>query len=121
MEVAFDEEPKQLASPASDAQPFLVSGVTASPTIGGSGDANKMVLVEILFKGKKKTVKHKASTKISELLAMYKQRFEANALRVCDKNGVEQGSEMTLGLLQEANLPQGVDSTKSTIQLSLEE
>lgn len=79
---------------------------------GASAPVESMVLVEIIFKGKKKAAKHKASTKISELQSLYEQRIRAadtklGALRVCDENGVEQGSEVTLGLLRDSSGGEG--------------
>jgi len=78
------------------------------------------VLVELAFQGKKKAVKHKASATISDLLAMYEKRMGAagggSALRVCDEHGVEQGGEVTLGLLHsKLSLPKG------PVRLSFEE
>eukprot|EP00913_Durusdinium_trenchii_P014461 g13565.t1 len=68
-----------------------------------SGDS--MVLVEIIFKDKKPLkANHKASTKISEMQSLYEPRIRAahqdlKTLRVCGADGVEYGSEVTLGLL----------------------
>ncbi|CAE8596776.1 unnamed protein product [Polarella glacialis] len=84
-------------------------------------DPSGVVLVEISFKGKRKKVKHQAATTMSELLALYEERIRAAsggilgaAWRVCDENGVEQGSEVTLGLLRDS-------SGQSCVRLSFEE
>lgn len=120
MDGNVDEGSQQLTSVASCSQPSPVNALAGSTT-AASSDTNKMVLVEILYKGKKKTVKHKASTKISELLSMYEKRFGNSTMRICDENGLEQGSEVTLGLLQESIAPQSADSTKGPVQLTFEE
>eukprot|EP00435_Cladocopium_sp_Y103_P062684 s125_g24.t1 len=69
--------------------------------------ADSMVLVEIVFKEKILKVNHKASTKIQELFNLYEPRIrgkckDLGALRVCDDKGVEQGSELTLGVLRDS-------------------
>lgn len=88
--------------------------------------SSTIVLVEISFQGKKKCVKHKAATQISEILSMYERRLRSRlpggssaAMRVCDADGVEQGSEVTLGLLYEAS--RGVEDHRGPVRLFFEE
>eukprot|EP00434_Breviolum_minutum_P010438 symbB.v1.2.009204.t1/scaffold580.1/size320225/6 len=79
-----------------------------------------MVLVEIVFKNKARQVNHKASTKISELQNLYEPKIRARdkdlgALRICDSKGVEQGSEVTLGLLRDS------EGSQQNVRLVFEE
>jgi len=91
---------------------------------------SSLVLVEIVFQGRKKKVRHESSMKIAELLSVYEQQITCAlqrdqstnvALKVCDRNGIEYGSTLSLGCLRaEAAQAATLDAKDGSLPLYIE-
>merc|ERR1712139_253640 len=88
---------------------------------------SSLVLVEIVFQGRAKKVRYESSMKIAELLSVCEQRMlqrgqsTGPALKVCDRNGIEYGSTLSLGCLRaEAAQDATLDAEDGSLPLYIE-
>jgi len=88
---------------------------------------SSLVLVEIVFQDRAKKVRYESSMKIAELLSVCEQRMPQRgqsadpALKVCDRNGIEYGSTLSLGCLRaEAAQAATLDAEDGSLPLYIE-
>jgi len=91
---------------------------------------SSLVLVEIVFQGRGKKVRHESLMKIAELLSVYEQQITRAlrrdqsadvALKVCDRHGIEYGSNLSLGCLRaEAAQAATLDAKDGSLPLCIE-
>lgn len=86
----------------------IISTCLPDPVMGGKNPSS-LVLVEIMFQGRAKKARFESSMKIAELLSVYEPRIMRAlqrdqvtdlALKVCDHDGIEYGSTLSLGCLR---------------------